>query len=285
VRPRSAGESTDTLLILQPCLIRYERTAIERWFKRHKDHGLISPIVWNNGSPKQIDGELVPNQMRKDAITALWEEGTGGSGSAIGHVCPPNVSPTPTQPSSGSSEVEDRVVRWDQWGRQQHPPSVKLRQPEGHVAPPKNSKIIDNLPQELSKIYTAMDRMSDDLTKLGAPQPPIICVIGNESCGKSTLLEALIRMPLFPRATSFCTRMPIYVRLRRPTSAGEPTVRMSVQDRAGLTVGGEPEEIPVSAGYQFVQVRGRFSPRSRRMGQAISRFHPLPPHTGEDGRS
>ena len=44
------------------------------------------------------------------------------------------------------------------------------------------------------------------------------------------MLEQLIRMPLFPRKKTFCTRLPIHVRLRRPDAARDEcaSVTMSV---------------------------------------------------------
>ena len=41
--------------------------------------------------------------------------------------------------------------------------------------------------------------------------------LGDEKAGKSTVLEQLIKMPLFPRKSIFCTRMPIQIQLRRQT--------------------------------------------------------------------
>ena len=44
------------------------------------------------------------------------------------------------------------------------------------------------------------------------------------------MLDQLIRMPLFPRKKTFCTRLPIHVRLRRPDAARDEcaSVTMSV---------------------------------------------------------
>ena len=71
-------------------------------------------------------------------------------------------------------------------------------------------------------------------------------------------------MPLFPRKKTFCTRLPIHVRLRRPDAAQEEcaSVTMSViTAEAYRTLGydAEPEEPPctisTAAGYHFVQDR------------------------------
>eukprot|EP00759_Apiculatamorpha_spiralis_P015259 PhF_6_TR21937/c1_g3_i1/m.31175 len=44
---------------------------------------------------------------------------------------------------------------------------------------------------------------------------PTIVVLGNESHGKSTLLERIIQCPVFPRGEHLTTRMPVRVSLRR----------------------------------------------------------------------
>jgi hypothetical protein len=72
-----------------------------------------------------------------------------------------------------------------------------------------------------SDIYKELDRVSNlklmETLKLRAPQ---IVVLGNESHGKSTLLERIIGLPIFPRDRNICTRCPIRVKIRR----GEPSI-------------------------------------------------------------
>ena len=48
--------------------------------------------------------------------------------------------------------------------------------------------------------------------------PPQLVTVGTEKSGKSTLLERLCMMPMFPHAEDICTRMQIQVRLRRKVS-------------------------------------------------------------------
>lgn len=43
---------------------------------------------------------------------------------------------------------------------------------------------------------------------------PICIVIGSESCGKSSLLENIVKCQLFPKDTSFCTKIPIHLILK-----------------------------------------------------------------------
>jgi GTP-binding protein EngB required for normal cell division len=72
-----------------------------------------------------------------------------------------------------------------------------------------------------SDIYKELDRLAGlpqmDLFSL---QPPKIVVIGNESHGKSTLLERIVGLPIFPKSRELCTRCVIRVHLRRNPSPG-----------------------------------------------------------------
>jgi hypothetical protein len=72
-----------------------------------------------------------------------------------------------------------------------------------------------------SDMYRELDRIAGlpqmDLFNL---QPPKIVVIGNESHGKSTLLERIVGLPIFPKSRELCTRCVIRVHLRRNPSPG-----------------------------------------------------------------
>jgi GTPase SAR1 family protein len=48
-------------------------------------------------------------------------------------------------------------------------------------------------------------------------------VLGQESTGKSSILERLAMMSLFPRAETICTRVPIHVRMRNTATATATT--------------------------------------------------------------
>ena len=53
-------------------------------------------------------------------------------------------------------------------------------------------------------------------------------MIGDQSSGKSTLLEQLVMLPVFPRAHRRCTLAPIHVRMRR---SKDSVAQLSVQRR------------------------------------------------------
>jgi hypothetical protein len=69
---------------------------------------------------------------------------------------------------------------------------------------------------EMGEIFAQLDPMRELLAQcLDGWQVPQLVVVGNENAGKSTLLERLCMMPIFPHDEDICTRMRIQVRLRR----------------------------------------------------------------------
>ena len=66
----------------------------------------------------------------------------------------------------------------------------------------------------LAKIFEIIEPMKD-LFATKNWQAPALVVMGNENSGKSTLLERLAMMPIFPKDKFICTRMAIRVHLRR----------------------------------------------------------------------
>ena len=95
-----------------------------------------------------------------------------------------------------------------------------------------------------SDIFRDFDRLKDMsvISSLNL-KPPQIVVLGNESHGKSTLLERLIGFPIFPRDKGLCTRCPIRVQLRRSVSFHMPTIE--VRYRSGEGNYKLPMEIPM----------------------------------------
>jgi hypothetical protein len=76
-------------------------------------------------------------------------------------------------------------------------------------------------------------------------------VIGQESSGKSTLLERLAMMPIFPRDRRLCTRLPIHVRLRNVDKCEAAT--LEVHNVKTGTTEEAPYIIPVE--YGAIDVR------------------------------
>ncbi|CAJ1397421.1 unnamed protein product [Effrenium voratum] len=82
--------------------------------------------------------------------------------------------------------------------------------------------------QELSKFFKELDPVEDLLhSTLDGLKVPKIVVVGDESAGKSTILEMLAMLPVFPRNARCCTRMAIHLRLRRTPGVSRATLTVS----------------------------------------------------------
>ena len=69
------------------------------------------------------------------------------------------------------------------------------------------------------EIFTnAIQKTNLEPEKLSVPK---IIVIGSESSGKSSLLENIVKCQLFPKNTTFCTKIPIHLILKNTTNEKE----------------------------------------------------------------
>jgi len=100
----------------------------------------------------------------------------------------------------------------------------------------------------LAKVFEVIDPIRDLFASMKW-QPPALVVLGNEKSGKSTLLERLAMMPIFPKAKQICTRLAIHVRLRRGPS--KPPL-VEVYDKISGTVLRDVV-IPMEKGNEYVQ--------------------------------
>lgn len=66
---------------------------------------------------------------------------------------------------------------------------------------------------DVGEFFRLMKHVKPVLSDL-ALQLPQVVVVGQESSGKSSVLESLAMLPLFPRDEHICTRMPIHLKLR-----------------------------------------------------------------------
>jgi hypothetical protein len=216
----------------------YERHGIEEYLASHT----TSPCVRDGNGFLQIGKAVESNVQRKAALDRIMRD--------------------------YNHDDEPEVVEWDRHGLQQYLPderSVTLASPTS-LAPEseQSSRAVSDMTKDLTKMFKILDPLRLELNTLAGLTPPKIVVIGDESSGKSTVLEQLIRMPLFPRKKTFCTRLPIHVRLRRPDAGRSEcaSVTMSVITTTAYAEKGydaEPEEPPctiaTATGYHFVQDR------------------------------
>lgn len=69
------------------------------------------------------------------------------------------------------------------------------------------------------EIFTnAINKTNLEVKELTVPK---VIVIGSESSGKSSLLENIVKCQLFPKNTTFCTKIPIHLVMKNTTSNAE----------------------------------------------------------------
>ena len=149
------------------------------------------------------------------------------------------VSPLTHQPMAPTLMVDETVAQEVQRRRDQvERGETLLGQP---VAPPFKSITM------LSEVFELLDHLgaylkqsvldADDL----ALNPPVIIALGNESSGKSSILERLTMMPLLPCGFGTCTRLPVMLRLRHRAHAELPRLRVIIS-----STGACETEYPIS---------------------------------------
>jgi len=105
---------------------------------------------------------------------------------------------------------------------------------------------------ELGRMFALLDDLRELLyATLDGWQPPQLVVVGEESSGKSSVLERLMMTPLLPRADNICTRLPIHVRLRRSGRAEPPklevfNVKTNTTERGPYTIAAQSGAADVS---------------------------------------
>ena len=74
--------------------------------------------------------------------------------------------------------------------------------------------------ERTSQVIDVINRLSN--TGLGKVlELPRICVVGAQSAGKSSVLEAVVGIDFLPKASGLCTRRPLEIRMRRDLSIPE----------------------------------------------------------------
>ncbi len=97
----------------------------------------------------------------------------------------------------------------------------------GKAAPALDATLASKSLAELGAMFSPLDGLRQLLSEtLDGWQPPNIVVIGQESSGKSSVLERLMMTPLLPRNENICTRLPFHVRLRRSDQPMPPKLEV-----------------------------------------------------------
>jgi len=98
---------------------------------------------------------------------------------------------------------------------------------------------------ELNAFFKLIGQLGDSVNILHDFKPAQVVVIGNENCGKSTLLEMICGMPLFPHNDGICTRMRIELRLRYAQESNLTQIR--TYNMITKQFEGEAECVPTNA--------------------------------------
>ena len=93
--------------------------------------------------------------------------------------------------------------------------------------PPLDVALAPKSLSELGAMFSLLDGLRQLLAEtLDGWQPPQIVVVGQESSGKSSVLERLMMTPLLPLDENICTSLPIHVRLRRSDQPMPPKLEV-----------------------------------------------------------
>ena len=102
-------------------------------------------------------------------------------------------------------------------------------------------------------------------------QIPKICVIGNTSSGKSSLLENITKTPIFPRNKTLCTKQPIHLTLKNndienytlnSTPINKDDIRKTIEDEflKNETIVNQPIDVCISGkdliDFEFIDFPG-----------------------------
>lgn len=193
----------------------YERSAIEAWLQDKE----VSPQTRNPmGSALEGNGDL------KEAIDELM--------AAL--ETPPSEELTITWNAPGPTPLQRTLVI--------SPPAETSDSSDWEVLTPTSpagglarAAQAQDMSYTLSKIFRVLDPLRGLLLEvLDGWTPQRMIVVGDESAGKSTVLEMLAMLPIFPRKRRFCTRLATHLRLRR-----NPDVCRTTLSVCTVTPGGD----------------------------------------------
>jgi GTPase SAR1 family protein len=108
--------------------------------------------------------------------------------------------------------------------------SYDERSSYGTPTPPAMASVLDGVPlgsdEENSKLLDLVDKLRECRVDQYIDLPQVV-VVGDQSSGKSSVLEAITQIP-FPRASIACTRFATQIRLRRDPSLAQTVTKVSI---------------------------------------------------------
>ena len=115
------------------------------------------------------------------------------------------------------------------------------------------AKAMDTPPTIGASVIPIMNKLQDILAPVGAELSkislPQVAVVGSQSSGKSSVLEALVGRDFLPRGCDICTRRPLVLMLEnRPRNAAD-------DDDDDGAEWGEFRHLPGRRFYDFSKIR------------------------------
>eukprot|EP00750_Incisomonas_marina_P008315 INCI1543.4.p1 GENE.INCI1543.4~~INCI1543.4.p1 ORF type:complete len:1172 (-),score=123.94 INCI1543.4:157-3672(-) len=205
--------------------------SLERKQRRSIDR-FIDPI---NGALMVLPVVAADGQTYDKSSIELWFRNRRAAGSPI-------YSPVTRQPLADESLRPNPALAREiaAWRRTQ-------RDGDGSAAAVNVTSV-----EHLSPIFDILDGVASDLKDcLDSWEPPRVVVLGDQSHGKSTLLERLCLMPLFPRKRGLCTSAPVKVSIRRSPTA--MPAHLQLWDNKHDRPMGKPRIVPLNDGHVDVR--------------------------------
>ncbi|KAH7683445.1 Dynamin GTPase protein [Dioscorea alata] len=94
----------------------------------------------------------------------------------------------------------------------------------------KGAPLATSYDAQIRPLLDAVDRLRNLKVMQEGIQLPTIVVVGDQSSGKSSVLESLAGISL-PRGQGICTRVPLIMRLKRDKSAVNPQMQLEYKDK------------------------------------------------------
>ena len=264
----------------------FERSAVEQWIRvRGTNPVTRAPLTLDQLTPNRalrgaIEEFLLSNQQVRAQIERLQRQRqeaqrqvNGGRGGMQRYICGISLSIMfdPVTAADGRVYERKHIEMWiDHCGANGGPvvspltrnpmgtaltPNPELRAEIGSfldeldassAAPLGESADVESV-RSLNEIFHVMDHLQDILHQvLHGWEPPRVVVMGNQSAGKSTLLERLCMMRLFPRKRALCTSVPVVISIRRGVQ--QKPVTLEVWDRKANRQLGTTRIIPLESG-------------------------------------
>ena len=224
----------------------YERSSIEKWI-------LVEKKGTSPQTGKRMGSTLQPNKDLKSAIdryTAAHQDESGTE----------RLEGVIEWPSHGLQDPETRTLSMGPAASGSASAGDAGDRPERpHKRPRRDWRLsthapVSSMAEAMSKFFLELDPMRDLLQEvLEGWTPPRIIVLGDESTGKSTILEQLANIPIFPRKRRFCTRLAVHVRLRRTPEVSQAFLSVYKMQDGKEVAEAAPKEIPQENGWLIVQ--------------------------------